>query len=433
MANERLIKQTKFIDNDDMEVGYLYTGDSSEVSIHLNAFQTENDNPQNQIRLKIYSSNTQLLHYTTGAGTTNNLADMVLIKDIFINCSTSTNTTPFNESIKCISPFMVFVVGNPNALTDLNYRIEVKKGNKSIDNYKIRDEILENNTEVLITRPTTDFFNDVQDRNLTGFETWSLSCKGSLSSTEYLLQDEAIDSSMGFINTNAVPSHESTRVFLTSSSVADVFGGIGANTITLHGLDVNLKRISRDVGLSGQTEIDSLQDFTEVNSAEITETNVSGLNTNAGVITIYNKWADGGGFSKPMCVIPALGLVSQNPQFCVPLGYRLLVNRIHIVGHCEDEGDLNFSVIQYKETTFKFVLKKRLSKFHTLGQINFDIKVDWVINAGDRFIVSGNTITAPTGINKINAQVYGILKQENLGVMSSYTTSTNDNANTQHI
>ena len=59
--------------------------------------------------------------------------------------------------------------------------------------------------------------------------------------------------------------------------------------------------------------------------------------------------------------------------------------------------------------------------------------MDWVVNAGDRFIVSGNTITASTGINKINAQVYGILKKENLGVLSSYTTSTNDNANTQHI
>tara|TARA_R110002153_G_scaffold25823_2_gene81598 strand:+ start:1793 stop:3091 length:1299 start_codon:yes stop_codon:yes gene_type:complete len=432
MSN-RIIVTKIFPDSNDMELGSMYTGDSTEVSINLNAFQTTTDNPFNQIRLKVYSSNTQLLHYTTTGTTTNNISDMLLVKDIFINCSTSTNTTPYNQSIKCKSPFMVFIVGNPNGLADLNYRVEITKGSKSIDNYKLRDENIEYDEDVLITRPTTDFFNDVQDRNLYGFESWSISCKGSLSNTEYLLQDEAINSSMGFINSNAIPLHSANRIYAVSSGTQDIFGGIGATLLKIHGLDANFKRIFREVGLNALTEIDTLQDFSEVNSAEITETNTSGLNTNAGVITIYNKNPDGGGLTNPLCVIPAQGSISQNPQYCVPADYRLLINRIHIIGFCEDEADLVFSVIVYRNNTFAYIMKKRLTKYHIHGQTNFDIKVDWVVNAGERFIVSGNTITAPTGINKINVQVYGILKRENLGPLSSYTTSTNDNGNTEHI
>ena len=404
----------QFLNANDINLGSITIEGFNCLDISLKAYQSLVNTKTNQVGLKIYYSNLPLLNYT-GDTPPNNLNEALLWKEIKINTSTDTEPCYYNETLRISGamPYIIFVLSNEQNISngDLFFDFICNTHNNGVDNYKIRDAIVNEEEAVLLTRETCNFLTDAQDQNLNGVETWGLSCKGNLTNSERLLQDDGI-STMGFFNPSKAHSVETIKI--KSSSANDAGSGIGARKIRLHGLNVLRERVSSDVDLNGTSIVSSSQTMTEVNSAEVIY--AGDLYCNAGTITIYN---DTGTASHPQAVIGLNYGFSANPQYCVPKGYVLLIQRISCNSHCEDEGELNFNYYDWNTTYGATILKKRLQSFNLHSTTNFEHNVEWRLTEGQRFTITSSLATTPTGINRVSVKCFGILKKLNLGLSSN--------------
>jgi hypothetical protein len=405
----------QFLNANDINIGSIPTGGFNCIDISLKAYQSLVNTKTNQVGLKIYFSNMPLLNYT-GANPPTNLNEALLWKSIKINTSTDTEACYYNETLRIngAMPHIVFILSNEANVSngDLYFDFQVNTHNNGVDNYKIRDAIVGNEENVLLTRETCNFLTDAQDQNLNGVETWGLSCKGNLTNSERLLQDDGI-STMGYFN--STKAHAVNTIRMKSSLSTDVaLSGIGARIIRLHGLNGVLERVKSDVLLNGTSVVSSGTTMTEVNSAEVLY--AGDLYCNAGTITIYN---DDGGVSNPQCVIGLNYGFSANPQYCVPIGYVLLIQKISCNSHCEDEGELNFNYYDWNLTYGATILKKRLQSFNLHSTTNFQHDVEWRITEGQRFTITTSLSSVATGINRVSVKCFGILKKTNLGISSN--------------
>ena len=266
----------------------------------------------------------------------------------------------------------------------------------------------------MCVRETDDFHHSAKDNNLKGVETWGLHCKANLTVAEKLLIDDAV-STMGYFKSDKTHAHN--LIVVNSNNSNDTNGGIGANKIRIHGLDGNFERISVDVIMAGTGNQTANHSFSEVNSAEVIK--AGSLYTNAGTIKLYNS---DGTSSHPQCVIGLNYGLSANPQFCVPKDYVLLVDKVSLVSHCEDEGEIFFNYYEWGTVDgVAQILKKRLNSIHCHSTSNLEHDVEWRLTEGQRLTVSGLTSATPTGINRVSVKLTGILKKKDLSVSSSKT------------
>ena len=405
----------QFLNANDINLGSITLEGFNCLDISLKAYQSLVNTHTNQVGLKIYLSNLPLLNYS-GDSPPTNINEALLWKEIKINTSTDTKSCYYNETLRIngAMPNVIFILSNEANISngDLYFDFRCNTHNNGVDNYKIRDAIVDQEESVLLTRETCNFITDAQDQNLNGVETWGLSCKGNLTNGEKLLQDDGV-SSMGYFN--STKAHSVNTIRIKSSLSTDVaLSGIGARIIRLHGLNVLNERVSSDVLLNGTSVVSSSQTMTEVNSAEVLY--AGDLYCNAGTITIYN---DDGGATHPQCVIGLNYGFSANPQYCVPLGYVLLIQKISCNSHCEDEGELNFNYYDWNTTYGATILKKRLQSFNLHSTTNFQHDVEWRITAGQRFTITANLASVATGVNRVSVKCFGILKKLNLGISSN--------------
>ena len=413
-----MILTGKFTDANDIAIGSISVATVNCVDVSLKAFQNLVNTKTNQVGIKYYLSHQQLLNFKVGATTSNNLSKAYLHKEVLVNTSTDTEPCYYNETVRIdgTMPYLTIVLSNPNSIVngDLHWDLRVRPHNNSVDLYKVRDEIVEQDEQVLCVRETDDFHHSAKDNNLKGVETWGLHCKANLTAVEKLLIDDAV-STMGYFKSDKTHAHN--LIVVNSNNSNDTNGGIGANKVRLHGLDGNFERISRDITMAGTSDQTVNHSFSEVNSAEVFK--AGGLYCNAGTIKLYNS---DGTSSHPQCVIGLNYGLSANPQFCVPKDYVLLVDKVSLVSHCEDEGEIFFNYYEWGTVDgVAQILKKRLNSIHCHSTSNLEHDVEWRLTEGQRLTVSGLTSATPTGINRVSVKLTGILKKKDLSISSSKT------------
>ena len=413
-----MILTGKFTNANDIAIGSISVATVNCVDISLKAFQNLVNTKTNQIGIKFYLSHQQLLNFKVGATSSNNLSKAFLHKEVLVNTSTDTEPCYYNETVRIdgTMPYLTIVLSNPNSIVngDLHWDLRVRPHNNGVDAYKVRDEIVEQDEQVMCVRETDDFHHSAKDNNLKGVETWGLHCKANLTVAEKLLIDDAV-STMGYFKSDNTHAHN--LIIVNSSLAQDTNGGIGANKIRIHGLDGNFERISVDVIMAGTGNQTANHSFSEVNSAEVIK--AGSLYTNAGTIKLYNS---NGTSSHPQCVIGLNYGLSANPQFCVPKDYVLLVDKVSLVSHCEDEGEIFFNYYEWGTVDgVAQILKKRLNSIHCHSTSNLEHDVEWRLTEGQRLTVSGLTSATPTGINRVSVKLTGILKKKDLSVSSSKT------------
>lgn len=414
-----MILTGKFTDANDIALGSLAVAGVNCVDVSLKAYQNLVNTKTNQVGIKFYLSHQQLLNFKSGGTTSNNLSKAFLHKEVLVNTSTDAEPCYYNETVRIdgTMPYLTIVLSNPNSITngDLYWDIRVRPHNNSVDLYKVRDEIVETDEQVLCIRQSEDFLHSAKDNNLKGVETWGIHCKANLNSAEKLLIDDAI-STMGYFKSDK--THAVNQIQVKSTSASDANGSIGANKIRVHGLDANLERHSKDITMNGTgTTSVSGHDFTEVNSAEVIK--AGDLYCNAGTISIFNT---DGTSSHPQCVIGLNYGLSANPQYCVPKDYVLLIDRVSVNSHCEDEAEVIFNMYEWNTVDSSAqILKKRLNSFHLHSTTNLEHNVEWRLTEGQRLTITGLTSTTPTGINRLSVKLIGVLKKTNLSVSSSKT------------
>jgi hypothetical protein len=413
-----MILTGKFTNANDIAIGSISVATVNCVDISLKAFQNLVNTKTNQIGIKFYLSHQQLLNFKVGATSSNNLSKAFLHKEVLVNTSTDTEPCYYNETVRIdgTMPYLTIVLSNPNSIVngDLHWDLRVRPHNNGVDAYKVRDEIVEQDEQVMCVRETDDFHHSAKDNNLKGVETWGLHCKANLTVAEKLLIDDAV-STMGYFKSDNTHAHN--LIIVNSSLAQDTNGGIGANKIRIHGLDGNFERISVDVIMAGTGNQTANHSFSEVNSAEVIK--AGSLYTNAGTIKLYNS---NGTSSHPQCVIGLNYGLSANPQFCVPKDYVLLVDKVSLVSHCEDEGEIFFNYYEWGTVDgVAQILKKRLNSIHCHSTSNLEHDVEWRLTEGQRLTVSGLTSATPTGINRVSVKLTGILKKKDFSVSSSKT------------
>jgi len=413
-----MILTGKFTNANDIAIGSISVATVNCVDISLKAFQNLVNTKTNQIGIKFYLSHQQLLNFKVGATSSNNLSKAFLHKEVLVNTSTDTEPCYYNETVRIdgTMPYLTIVLSNPNSIVngDLHWDLRVRPHNNGVDAYKVRDEIVEQDEQVMCVRETDDFHHSAKDNNLKGVETWGLHCKANLTVAEKLLIDDAV-STMGYFKSDKTHAHN--LIVVNSNNSNDTNGGIGANKIRIHGLDGNFERISVDVIMAGTGNQTANHSFSEVNSAEVIK--AGSLYTNAGTIKLYNS---DGTSSHPQCVIGLNYGLSANPQFCVPKDYVLLVDKVSLVSHCEDEGEIFFNYYEWGTVDgVAQILKKRLNSIHCHSTSNLEHDVEWRLTEGQRLTVSGLTSATPTGINRVSVKLTGILKKKDLSVSSSKT------------
>ena len=90
-----------------------------------------------------------------------------------------------------------------------------------------------------------------------------------------------------------------------------------------------------------------------------------------------------------------------------------------IFGNCVDEGYIKIVKYTYSNSLLSDMLYKVLDKFNVSPQMNYNRKVNFTIQDGERVSIYRKSIATPQGTNDITIQLYGTLKLTNLDVQSS--------------
>jgi len=382
------------------------------IDIHTHQINTSNIPPT--FNLNVYKSNKRLVIASGGA--TSNLAEMELYKVVPITCNVSSQNggtanvnNDYRHTIKTQCNYLVFTLSDPS-VPDFRFVFNANAIQSSIDNYVFRDKKLPLFTEAMVVRNVGDYRTEVQNGQQTGLEAWNMSCKGDLTNTEHLIFEDGLNT-LGYFDT-AGATHKVNPIEAVSTSTQDQVGtGLGARTITITGLDLNFKELSETISITGTTPKPLINQYTEINFAEVAT--AGDLYCNAGTIKLYNNDANGGTSANPMCSIPLNYGIHQNPQYCVPADHTLVIQKLSVVSHCEDECELLIN--RYKWTpdllgAGQGIIKHRLKTYHLHSSSSWSDDVAFTIGEKERFTITGQVATTPTGINRVSVNVFGYLK-----------------------
>jgi len=393
--------------NDDQVGGSINVRGVNNVCIFFKCWQESANTETDFCKLLIYKSNEPLISTTSDAFghviSGNNLDEMILYKTITINTSTDSVNNSFFRIVNTNSSNLAFkVISGLSVAGDLYYSLTVQPTYTPVDNYNVRDKIVELDDIALSVRNLTDFRTDVQDQQHKGIETWSLVCKGELTNVEYLLQRPYGANTMGYFATGH--THPANAITISSLSTEDSSGGIGAIKVHVKGLDILFNEINEDITLTGTTGVVLANSYTEINEVSVIQTNTNGLMTNAGTLSLTN------GTTEQAFLAINYGH-SHSPQYTVPKGYRLLIKTIGVSFHCEDESEILFNKYTWNTSPTDNICKKRLKSFFLHSNSSFEQNVDWIIEEKERFTITATVGTAVSGINKVSVQCFGYLKK----------------------
>lgn len=409
-------------------VGEIITNGYNSVQINLKVHQKVQIEGATipTYTLNIYETNEAFASFSNPFS--NNVNKMKLIHSINLKCSVYSQyggnviideNNDYNKVVNSKTKYMFFTISNPS-VKDLQYHFNAISNVNSVEEYKIRDAVIELDDKALLIKPLTNFNTDVQNREHKGISSWNMSVKGDLVSTEYLLYEDGIQTE-GYFDTSG-GSHKVNQIIAKSSSALDAHpSGIGALSINVFGLDVNYNEVKESIFMNGTTEIFLSKQMTDINYCEVAS--AGSLYTNAGIITIYNNDVNGGTATNPMAVIPLNAGIHHNSQYTVPSGFTLLIHKISVINFCEDNGELYFNKIQWVNPNNTGIVKQRLKTINLNSNNTFTHNVSMTINERERFTISGQTSVSPTGLNTVSVNVWGYLKK------NSFTASSNDTYN----
>ena len=276
----------------------------------------------------------------------------------------------------------------------------------------VRDSNLKLNQLVSLTRPTTDIKLDILDGNITGFSNVVIKAKGTLTNTEALLMNS--DTIQGYFDSTRLVD----TIYLQSDSSNDTqLTGIGARIVQVSGLDINKKLAQFTEPLEGTNQTYITNSLIFINSIETTA--VGSLGFNSGHIRAYISDT---ATLTPDKLITSIELgegQSFNPQYEVPSGYTLYITSMSIFGNCVDEGYIKIVKYTYSNSLLSDMLYKVLDKFNVSPQMNYNRKVNFTIQDGERVSIYRKSLATPQGTNDITIQLYGTLKLTNLDVQST--------------
>ncbi len=237
---------------------------------------------------------------------------------------------------------------------------------------------------------------------------------GSFSRDTLFGQNEAIDTTERILSpnspvaTNDITFISTARILsVASTSANDTSAGTGAKQVTLFGLDANLIEFREVVILNGQTEVDTVNLFTQINQCLITDSGTSLINEGDIYISddtdtftlgvpqnrVYNAIKVGDGISKTatftvpknkILAIETLVVSSDavaGKEFILkiqalnaPLGVKQIVVDKYIVGSGIIEVDLS-NIRAQAEGSSLFVTVQRL----TGSAINAHIRLSTIL------------------------------------------------------
>ncbi len=386
-------------------IGSVYVGGANALQISVNTEQETTTNPLPTYILNAYEYKEAYKHDYDNESV-NNLSKMTKVNSIKIKVSSDTENNDYVDTFSVDCQYMTFTISNPS-INDIFYDFKASVSNLVVDNYVVRDKLLELDDKALLVRNVSDFKLECVAGQHRGISAWQMNCKGELTNTERLLYDGNYITTMGYFDTTASEEHKANTIIVKSDNANDTIAGFGARKIKIRGLNAAWNEIDEVLNLSGTTEVNSINQYSEVNYAEIVESGT--YYTNAGNITIYNGDLNGGTSTNPQNNIVINYGLHCNPQYCPPQGYDLHILKISVHSHCEDEAELVFNKYHWILNNAN-VNKQRLKTFHLHGNTSWESDCNFVIKGKERFTITATTATPPTGINRVSVNVSGYLK-----------------------
>jgi len=387
-------------------------GDTDYVDITFSNSHTSSVNSAFFLTLEIYES--EIPYQTFSNPSSDNLSSLTKVETIKVNTKNSGKGI-YQFSHKITSRFLTFRIVNDETRSGFSFEIEARRKTLSLLPIGYRDQLVNLGDKTLSVRPLNDYKNDVQSQKLKGKSTWNMSARGTLVATEFLLQEPSSIQGNGFFRTDNVHAPPTGGVSVVSSSANDnLTTNLGARRVRVKGVNNTLKEVSFDINLNGGSNVAVSSYLTEINSMEVLE--VNGLKSNNGIISGFDT---SGSSANPMCLIPSGHSISINPQFCVPSGFHVNVHKLSIVSHMEDEGTLFIKKYKWNTSPSINIQQVVLKNYHLHGSNAWEHEVQFKIEEGERIVLTGKTITAPTGINKVSVEMFGYLIKNDLTERSS--------------
>ncbi len=300
-------------------IGSVYVGGANALQISVNTEQETTTNPLPTYILNAYEYKEAYKHDYDNESV-NNLSKMTKVNSIKIKVSSDTENNDYVDTFSVDCQYMTFTISNPS-INDIFYDFKASVSNLVVDNYVVRDKLLELDDKALLVRNVSDFKLECVAGQHRGISAWQMNCKGELTNTERLLYDGNYITTMGYFDTTASEEHKANTIIVKSDNANDTIAGFGARKIKIRGLNAAWNEIDEVLNLSGTTEVNSINQYSEVNYAEIVESGT--YYTNAGNITIYNGDLNGGTSTNPQNNIVINYGLHCNPQYCPPQGYDL--------------------------------------------------------------------------------------------------------------
>lgn len=387
------------------------------VVINVTSKQIITSLPTPVFKMNIYKSNNPFVKFAT-----DNINEMELHKTFNIKCSVNSKNggivdenNDLSQVLNCNSHYLIFTMESATT-QDLEFNFSANTQHNSVEEYKSRDSYIELNEIGILTKPITDFKVDVQSNTMKGMSVWSMSCKGDITNSEYLLYEDAINT-LGYFDTSG-QVHKANQIVISSTSSSDDSSDIGARSVKINGLNSTFNEVSENIIMNGTSDVYLSTQMTEVNSAEVLTS--GGLYCNAGTLKIFNTDTNGGTSANPMCAIPMNYGLHQNSQYCVPLGYSLIIQKVMISSHCEDESEILFNKYKWGNSDTN-INKHRIKTYHLHSSTTVNEDVHLNIREKERFTITAQTSTAPTGINRISVEVFGYLKLNKFTQSSTFS------------
>ena len=416
----KLNKKGNFYDSLNAQVlGSLFIGGNKSIDIYISTSQLIPTAPLPTYILNIYTHSES--YKKDFNGVSNNLNQMKILESIKITCSDNSDSdgkNNYSNSLAVNCEYITFVIDS-SSVNDLEFVFRAHVNDNFINNYVVRDQNLELDERALITRNVSDFKTECIAGQQRGITSWNMNLKGEITNTELLLNNNSTISTLGFFNT-LNEQHTTNIIKIISDSANDNLTGLGGQIIQITGLDNNFNQIQENINLNGISVVSSVNSYTEVNYAKIIKSGA--LHSNAGNIIIYNDFANGGGSGNPQNSISSLYGIHQNPQYCVPRGYKLFITKLFINFYCEDECELYINVYDWIDpgVIYSNINKKRINVINLLGNSSLECDLNFLINERQRFTITSQVLTTPTGINKISVNVDGYLKLNKMTQHSQY-------------
>tara|TARA_R110002072_G_scaffold271842_3_gene431836 strand:+ start:1742 stop:3067 length:1326 start_codon:yes stop_codon:yes gene_type:complete len=393
-------------------VGSVYVGGANALQISINTEQESTTTPLPTYILNIYEYKEQYRHDFDNENI-NNLSKMTKVNSIKINVSSDTENNNYVDTFSVDTQYMTFTISNPS-INDIIYDFKASVSNLVVDNYVVRDKQLELDEKALLVRNVSDFKLECIAGQHRGISAWQMNAKGELTNTERLLYDGAYITSMGYFDTTATELHKANTIIIKSDNLNDndvEFSGFGARKIKIRGLNATFNEIDEIIELNGTTEVNSVNQYSEVNYAQIIES--GSYHSNVGNITIYNGDINGGTITNPQNNIVVNYGLHSNPQYCPPQGYDLHILKISVHSYCEDEAELMLNKYHWILNNAN-INKNMIKSFHLHGTTSFESDCNFVIKGKERFTITAKSLTPPTGINRVSVNVSGYLKLKTL-------------------